>query len=77
MSSSRRKTPVCGITSAESEKQDKAASHRAYRRTLNQVIHPTLDTPLPTERQITNPWSMAKDGKSRFNPVKSPKLMRK
>ena len=77
MSRSRRKTPVRGITSAESEKQDKAASHRAYRHRLKQKIHPSLETPLPTEQQITNPWSMAKDGKTRFNPIKSPKLMRK
>ena len=77
MTKSRRKTPVRGITSAESEKEDKAASHRAYRRTLKQMIDPSLETPLPTEQQITNPWSMAKDGKTRFNPAKSPKLMRK
>ncbi len=77
MTKSHRKSPFRGITSAESEKDDKAASHRAYRRKIKQLIAPTLETPLPTEQQITNPWSMAKDGKARFNPAMSPKLMRK
>ncbi len=77
MSRSRRKSPIRGVTSAESEKKDKAASHRTYRRRLKQTIHPELDTPLPTEQQLTNPWSMAKDGKARFSPAKAPKLMRK
>lgn len=77
MTRSRRKTPVRGVTTAESEKDDKVASHRAYRRTLKPLIHAALETPLPTERQITNPWSMDKDGKVRFNPARSPKLMRK
>jgi hypothetical protein len=77
MARSRRKTPIAGVTSAESEKQDKAASHRVYRRTLKQVITPALETPLPTEKQLTNPWSMAKEGKSRYDPDMSPKRRRK
>lgn len=77
MSRSRRQTPARGITSQESEKQDKAASHRKYRHALKQAIHPELETPLPTERQLTNPWTMAKDGKMRFDTVALPKLMRK
>jgi hypothetical protein len=77
LSRSRRKTPITGITSAVSEKQDKAASHRVYRRTLKQLIEPTLETPLPSEQQLTNSWSMAKDGKSKFDFAPSPKRMRK
>jgi hypothetical protein len=77
MSGSRRKTPIAGITLAESEKRDKLASHRRYRRRLKQLIAPDLQTPLPTERQLTDPWSMAKDGKARFDPRKAPKLLRK
>lgn len=77
MSRSLRKTPVRGITTAESEKKDKAASHRVHRRTLKRKITDTLETPLPTEQQLTNPWSMSKDGKFRFDPEKHPKLMRK
>jgi len=77
MSRSKRKTPVCGVTTAKSEKADKIASHRKLRRITKQKIQPTLETPLPLERQLTNPWSMAKDGKTRFDPIKYPHLMRK
>jgi len=76
MSHSLRKTPVRGVANAPSEKEDKAKSHRIYRQTLKRLIDPDLETPLPTERQLTNPWSMAKDGKMRFDP-KLKKFMRK
>jgi hypothetical protein len=77
MARSIRKTPVRGITSADSEKADKAASHRKLRRATRQLITRVLETPLPTEQQLTNPWTMAKDGKARFDARKNPKLMRK
>jgi len=31
----------------------------------------------PHEKEFGNPWSSAKDGKRRFDPVKWPKLLRK
>jgi hypothetical protein len=65
------------VTSAPSEKQDKAASHRTYRHAAKRAIAKDAETPLPTERQLTNPWSMSKDGKTRFDPARTPKLMRK
>lgn len=77
MSRSRRKTPITGVTLVESEKKDKLASHRIYRRTLKQLITPDLETPLPTEQQLTNPWSMAKDGKLGYNTKLPKKLLRK
>ena len=77
MARSKRKTPVRGVTTAESEKADKVASHRKLRRVAKQAITPELETPLPVERGLTNPWSMAKDGKARFDPRESPKLVRK
>lgn len=77
MSRSRRKSPHCGFTTAESEKRDKAASHRVYRHALRHAISRDPDTPPPTERQLTNPYSMGKDGKMRFDPKRDPKLMRK
>lgn len=76
MSRSRRKTPSRGITTAESEKADKAASHRRLRRAVRRVVV-DLDAVMPVERQLTNPWSMAKDGKRRFDPARDSKLMRK
>jgi hypothetical protein len=39
MSRSKRRTPVCGMTSARSEKQDKRLYNRRYRRACKQVIH--------------------------------------
>jgi hypothetical protein len=32
---------------------------------------------LPLEKELTNTWSLAKDGKTRFDPTVQPKLMRK
>ena len=77
MSRSRRKHPFRGLTLADSEKADKVASHRGYRKRVNQTLSPTLETPLPLERQFTNVWSMAKEGKTRFDPRTDPRMMRK
>ena len=77
MSRSKRKTPVRGITSSDSEKADKAASHRKIRRTIRKIVPVAPEAVLPQEKQLTNPYSMAKDGKARFNPAKSPELLRK
>ena len=76
MSRSHRKTPIRGIAAADSEASDKAASHRKVRRAVRVAV--AKDDPvLPQERELTNPWSMAKDGKAFFNPSACPKLMRK
>ena len=80
MSRSKRKTPVCGITTARSEKRDKQASHRKLRRHVAQAL-PLVDPEEATlpdkDRDLTNPWSMAKDGKQRFDADRFPKGMRK
>lgn len=60
MSRSWKKSPVHGITCAESEKSDKKRWHRAYRRAAKQAIE--SDPPLH-HREFSDPWSMAKDGK--------------
>lgn len=77
MSRSKRKTSIHGITTAESEKADKLAAHRKYRRTLKQKLEAGLDTPLPVERELSNVWSFAKDGKRYLDPRKYAWLMRK
>lgn len=78
MSRSRRKTPVAGITTATSEKQDKRDANRRLRRCVNQrlVRNPEIDV-LPLERETSNVWVMDKDGKLRFDPDRFPELMRK
>ena len=76
MSRSHRKTPIHGITCAASEKSDKAASHRKIRHAVRIAV--AKDAPvLPQEKELTNPWSMAKDGKVVFDPAANPELMRK
>ena len=78
MSGSRKKTPVTAITTAHSEKQDKRLYNRRYRRVLKHMIHSDPERELlPHLREYSNPWSMDKDGKSRFDPAKNPKLLRK
>ncbi|MEG3193746.1 hypothetical protein SNE32_16110 [Lysobacter sp. D1-1-M9] len=77
MARSMRKTPIAGATSAGSEKCDKQASHRKLRRAVRQLIPCGRDDTLPVEQELTNPWSMAKDGKLYFDPANHPRLMRK
>ena len=78
MSRSKKRTPVCGLTGARSEKQDKRLYNRRYRRICKQLIHvaPAREL-LPLLREYSNPWAMAKDGKFWFDPKQRPKLMRK
>lgn len=79
MSRSRRKHPFCGIIkNADSEKQDKRAYNRRSRHAAEQALKadPTGER-LPILREHSDPWSMDKDGKIRFDPAKHPKLMRK
>ena len=64
MGHSRRKAPITGITSAESEKADKQAAHRRERRNVRErlAVEPAADL-LPHTRELSNPWAYAKDGK--------------
>ena len=65
MSRSRRKTPIFGHTSAESDAEWKAQSARALRRSVKQMLNATLDTTAfpGKRRELANPWSAPKDGK--------------
>jgi len=82
MSRSRRRTPVCGITTAQSEKQDKVAAHRRERRRVHAVLatmlapEPACDV-LPHRRELSNVWSYAKDGKQYLGPRPRPEYLRK
>ena len=77
MSRSKRKTSIHGITMAESEKTDKLAANRKYRRTLKQKLEAEPEAPLPVVRELSNVWSFAKDGKQYLDPRKFARLMRK
>ena len=78
MSRSRRKTPVTGITTATTEKDDKRLANRRQRRVNREILEATGDdTRLKHRRETSDPWAMAKDGKGRFDPDRHPGLLRK
>lgn len=65
MSRSRRKTPIIGFTTAESEALWKVQAARRLRRAVNQRLPDILDgDALPEKRwACTNPYDGPKDGK--------------
>jgi hypothetical protein len=78
MSRSRKTIPVCGITSARTEKQDKREANRKIRRVVRQRLRVAPDGEvLPHVRELSNAWSMSKDGKQFFDPARNPELLRK
>jgi len=75
MSRSKRKTPIFGIATAKSERQDKHIWHSRMRaRVRTQLVSTTTSTfdaylP-PDENEVSSVWSMAKDGKWYVHPDK-------
>ena len=61
------------MTTAASEKDDKTRARRKWRRKANSGSPEEA----PALRQVANVWTMAKDGKLRFDPRQHPKRMRK
>lgn len=81
MSRSFRKTPIIGITTARSEKQDKAKAHRRDRQAVKSVLKAAIaDEPENAVQGREHPrsgqWNFAKDGK-RWVGNRFPKEMRK
>jgi len=71
MSRSRRKTPVCGITTARSEKKDKRLVNRKLRRVTNEMLKGSQledDLIFPEKRDVSDVWLMEKDGKQWLDP---------
>lgn len=75
MSRSTRKTPICGITTSESEKLDKRFGNRKVRR-ANRMRLTKGEEPIQ-RHAMYDPWMMDKDGKQYFNQDRFPELMRK
>jgi hypothetical protein len=78
MSRSRKKQPIRGITSADSEKSEKQAAHRNERR----KVHQSLSTEQPSEvlpltRELSNVCMMSKDGKVYLGAKVRPRDLRK
>jgi hypothetical protein len=61
MARSRRKTPIVGITTADTDKPFKRAEHRRERRAAKAAIKAS-DEP-PAAKAFGNPWAAKKDGK--------------
>lgn len=79
MSRSRRKTPIRGIGSADSEKLSKRWWNRYFRHRTRLLMkrdqeHEALPKNIKKETEL---WDGPKDGKMRFEPEKYPHLMRK
>jgi hypothetical protein len=66
LSRSRKKTPITGITTARSEKQDKRLANRKLRRKTRQALRCRDLDVLPVLREVSNVWCMDKDGKFWF-----------
>ena len=70
MSRSRRKTPIFGYASADSEASDKRIWHSRMRHRERQALHSAedYDAHMTTARdQVSSAWNMAKDGKFYFS----------
>ena len=78
MTRSRKKTPKISITTAKSEKQDKRLANHRVRREVKEALptEPEADV-LPDHGEFTDPWQMAKDGKTWRDPEKDPEALRK
>jgi hypothetical protein len=68
MSRSHRKSPIMGVTTCDSERQDKQIWHKRWRArertSLNSTLFDEVDSYLPIlEKQVSNVWNMGKDGK--------------
>lgn len=69
MSRSRRKTPILGHTTCSSERDDKKRWHRRWRnRERTNLVNASREDfydHLPVlKNEVSNVWSMGKDGKS-------------
>ena len=84
MSRSRRKTPIVGMTTSESEKEDKQRASRRARHALKRAVHSAVHTGVtdnvaPLTRghhPKSGRWIFAKDGKQWIG-SRHPKLLRK
>lgn len=77
MSRSKRKTPLIGLTTAQSDKPFKIDEHRSERRRARVLFQSTLDA---DDRRLHSkvygdPWNAPKDGKQWVDPKS--KWMRK
>jgi tellurite resistance protein len=62
MSRSRKKANVSGITTCESEKQDKRLANRKLRAAVRVAMADEAEV-MPELREVSSVWTFGKDGK--------------
>ena len=62
MSRSKRKTPIFGITSSSSEKQNKRIWNKRFRRVSKSLMNTEKDLPIKVAA-VADVWEGSKDGK--------------
>ena len=78
MARSRKKTLISGMTMAVSEKVEKTKNHRRERRRVHEVLATQAEPDLlPHTRELSDPWTMVKDGKVFLGSFARPKDRRK
>lgn len=79
MSRSRRRTPIVGITTADSEKQGKRRANRSWRAAIRRALREGEREAAHSRHAFSDPWDMAKDGKKWVGRLvrRLPALMRK
>jgi len=75
MSRSRRRSPVFGVC-ADSDKADKRVARQRWRAVTRAAVNRGADV-IPTLREVSDVWDMAKDGKIGRWHRPDPELMRK
>ena len=77
MSRSTKKTPYHGIA-GDSDGADKRFANRAWRRAVKMSLRRDPDASVvPAQREISDVYGFAKDGKKYFDTARFPELMRK
>lgn len=78
MSRSKRRTPITGVTTAESEAWEKAKWHRRHRREERARLKGEgTEYVARSHREHSSPWTMEKDGKTYWGSEAGAKEMRK
>ena len=78
MSHSFKKTPITGLTTADSEAYSKRLWARRFRKHVkDELLKGGDQDSLKDRRELGNVYSGEKDGKQIFNPEKHPGLLRK
>lgn len=75
MSRSRKHTPICGMSTAASDKLFKRSANRRLRRLVREAILAEGSTDLEL-RDVSDAWNSAKDGKQ-YCPDPHARILRK